>query len=104
MCHATIVAILALTVSLGIGQAMTAAQPKANPRGFSAAALFNQANACALAGRTGLAIVNCERALLLAPPAKLRPAFRQCRMRKRPSNCVPAKSLTSAPNTTASHL
>jgi hypothetical protein len=35
--------------------------------GYSAAALFNQANACTRDGKSGLAILNYERALLLAP-------------------------------------
>jgi hypothetical protein len=35
--------------------------------GYSAAALYNQGNACARAGKTGQAILNYERAQLLAP-------------------------------------
>jgi hypothetical protein len=35
--------------------------------GYSEAALFNQANACARQGRVGPAILNYERALMLAP-------------------------------------
>ena len=37
------------------------------PAGYSAAALYNTANAYALAGKPGLAVLNYERAKLLAP-------------------------------------
>ena len=50
--------------------AAAGAQPRGSSiatGGYSAAALFNQANACAREGKSGLAILNYERALLLAP-------------------------------------
>ena len=59
-----------LAVCLVIGQAATAAQAGESntaPSGYSAATLFNRANACARTGKTGLAILNYERAQLLAP-------------------------------------
>jgi hypothetical protein len=59
-----------LAVCLIVGQAATAAQAgesNTGPSGYSAAALFNRANSCARDGKTGLAILNYERAQLLAP-------------------------------------
>jgi tetratricopeptide (TPR) repeat protein len=53
-----------------IAQAAAGAQPRGSSiatSGYSAAALFNRANACAREGKSGLAILNYERALLLAP-------------------------------------
>ena len=70
LCYATLAEMLALPICLVTAQAATAAQPNANNSamsGYSAAALFNQANADARSGKTGLAILNYERALLLAP-------------------------------------
>jgi hypothetical protein len=51
-----------LAVCLMATQAATAATS-----GYSAASLFDQANASARAGKTGLAVLNYERAQLLAP-------------------------------------
>jgi hypothetical protein len=51
-----------LAVCLVTAQAAAAATD-----GYSAATLFNQANASARAGKTGLAVLNYERAQLLAP-------------------------------------
>jgi hypothetical protein len=45
----------------------TAGQTASATSGYSAAALFNQANAFAQAGKPGLAVLNYERAQLLAP-------------------------------------
>lgn len=45
----------------------TAALPPPAPSGYSAAALYNMANSYARAGKTGLAILNYERARLLTP-------------------------------------
>jgi len=59
-----------LAVCLVIGQAATAAQGSESntaASGYSAAALFNRGNACARDGNTALAILNYERAQLLAP-------------------------------------
>jgi hypothetical protein len=67
LCYVAIMGVLALTVCLGIGRAMTVPPPTTNLSGYSAGALFNQANACAREGKTGLAILNYECALLLAP-------------------------------------
>jgi tetratricopeptide (TPR) repeat protein len=60
----------ALVAVLMIAQAAAGAQPRGSSiatSGYSAAALFNRANACAREGKSGLAILNYERALLLAP-------------------------------------
>jgi hypothetical protein len=62
----------ALTLPLGFvtSHAATSAPPGESHRatsGYSAAALFNQANTDARKGKTGPAILNYERALLLAP-------------------------------------
>jgi tetratricopeptide (TPR) repeat protein len=69
-CHVALVEMLALPICLVTAQAATVAQPNVNNSamsGYSAAALFNQANADARSGKTGPAILNYERALLLAP-------------------------------------
>jgi hypothetical protein len=55
---------VALFVDFAFNESVTA---RSNGGRFSAPALFNQANADARAGKTGLAIVNYERARLLAP-------------------------------------
>jgi hypothetical protein len=70
LCCAALVAALTLPICLVTARAATAAPPKASTpatSGYSAAALFNQANADARSGKTGPAILNYERALLLAP-------------------------------------
>jgi hypothetical protein len=67
---ASLVAALALPIFIVDGKAANAARPEqaaSAPSGYSAAALFNQANAYARAGKTGLAVLNYERAQLLAP-------------------------------------
>ena len=61
-CCAEFVAAWMLAVCLVTAPAATAATG-----GYSTAALFNQANANARAGKTGLAILNYEQAQLLAP-------------------------------------
>ena len=61
-CCAGFVAAGMLAVCLVTAQAATAATD-----GYSAAALFNQANASAHDGKPGLAVLNYERAQLLAP-------------------------------------
>ncbi|MGA2751642.1 MAG: hypothetical protein ABSG59_22990 [Verrucomicrobiota bacterium] len=69
-CSAELVAAWMLPICLVTGQAATAAQPSESntaTRGYSAAALFNQANACARDGKPGMAVLNYERAQLLAP-------------------------------------
>jgi hypothetical protein len=49
------------------GTAALAGESNAAAGGYSAAALFNRGNACARDGKTGLAVLNYERAQLLAP-------------------------------------
>jgi hypothetical protein len=69
-CCAEFVAAWMLPICLVTGHTATAAQPSESntaTSGYSAAALFNQANADARAGQPGLAILNYERAQLLAP-------------------------------------
>jgi hypothetical protein len=64
------VAILTLQIGLFTGYARAATQPIQRvsiTSGYSAAALFNQANAYARGDKPGLAILNYERAQLLAP-------------------------------------
>jgi hypothetical protein len=56
-------ACLALGVLMGASQA----DAEATPAGYSAAGLYNLANSYARAGKPGLAILNYERAGLLAP-------------------------------------
>ncbi len=61
---------LTLPIWLVSAQAITGAQPRESATatsGYSAAALFNLANAYARDGKPGLAILNYERARLLAP-------------------------------------
>ena len=63
-------AVLTLLIWLVAAQAAASAQPRGSniaTGGYSAAALFNRANACAREGKSGLATLNYERALLLAP-------------------------------------
>jgi hypothetical protein len=70
LCCAALVAALTLPICLVTAHAATVAQPTVNTTamsGYSAAALFNQGNADARNGKTGPAILNYERALLLAP-------------------------------------
>jgi hypothetical protein len=64
-----LVPMLLLTVMLGTARAAPAQTASSGaPTGvYSAAALFNKGNAFARNGQTGLAILNYERALLLAP-------------------------------------
>jgi tetratricopeptide (TPR) repeat protein len=67
---AALVAVLMLPSWLVTAHAAAGAQPGGSniaKGGYSAAALFNRANACAREGKSGLAILNYERALLLAP-------------------------------------
>lgn len=59
-----------LPICLFTGRVATAAQPSQSntaASGYSAAALFNRANAAGRGGKLGLAILNYERAQLLAP-------------------------------------
>jgi tetratricopeptide (TPR) repeat protein len=67
---AALVAVLMLPIWLVTAHAAVGAQPRGSSiatSGYSAAGLFNRANACAREGKSGLAILNYERALLLAP-------------------------------------
>ena len=67
---AALVAVLMLPIWLVTAHAAVGAQPRGSSiatGGYSAAGLFNRANACAREGKSGLAILNYERALLLAP-------------------------------------
>jgi hypothetical protein len=67
---AALVAVLALPLWLVTAHGAMGAQPRKSTIGtssYSAAALFNQANAYARDGKPGLAILNYERAQLLAP-------------------------------------
>ena len=68
--RAALVATLTLPLGFVTTHAATSAPPGQShraPGGYSAAALFNQANADARQGKTGPAILHYERALLLAP-------------------------------------
>ena len=60
-----LLAAIVLTLALALAQGQTPAQP--SPPGYSADNLYNLANAYARAGRPGLAVLNYERALMLAP-------------------------------------
>jgi len=67
-------AVLVAALTLPLGLVTAPAAPVAQPSlrtlttsGYSAAAIFNQANTAARQGKTGPAILNYERALLLAP-------------------------------------
>lgn len=109
LCWAGLVAAWMLAICLFNGQAATAAQPGESngaTRGYSAAALFNQANICARDGKAGLAVLNYERAQLLAPndpdiAANLHFVRAQAGLPDPSENWL-ARSLTSArPNTLA---
>jgi hypothetical protein len=70
LCCAALLAILVLPICFVTRRAAAASQPVGSvtaTSGYSAAALFNQANAYARDDKTGLAILNYERAQLLAP-------------------------------------
>jgi tetratricopeptide (TPR) repeat protein len=56
-----------IVLALCGGGAHAAASSDGATGGYSAAALYNQANADARAGKPGLAVLNYQRALLLAP-------------------------------------
>jgi tetratricopeptide (TPR) repeat protein len=56
-----------IVLALCGGGARAAANGDGATAGYSASALYNQANADARAGKPGLAVLNYERALLLAP-------------------------------------
>jgi hypothetical protein len=67
---AALEAAMTLPIWLVTAQAVTGGQPRESSiatSGYSAVALFNQANAYARAGKPGLAILGYERARLLAP-------------------------------------
>ena len=67
---AALITTLTLSLWLVTAHGAMGAQPRQSTiasSGYSAAALFNQANAYARDGKTGLAILNYERARLLAP-------------------------------------
>jgi len=69
-CWAELVAATLLLLFAATARAATGAQPGGSttgPSGCSSAALFNQANAFARDGKTGVAILDYERAQLLAP-------------------------------------
>ena len=109
LCCAALVAALTLPICLVTTQAANVAQPSVNTTAtscYSAAALFNQANADTRSGKTGPAILNYERALLLAPndadiAANLHFARAKAALPDAPENWF-AHSLTFArPNTLA---
>jgi hypothetical protein len=106
---ASLVAALALPIFLAGGQAATAAQPEPSASaisGYSAAALFNQANDCARDGKLGVAILDYSRAQLLAPndadiAANLHSVRAKAGLPDAPESWL-ARSLTCAgPNTMA---
>ena len=69
-CCAALATIFTLPIWLVTGYVATAAEPTASDIAtstYSAVALFNQGNAYARDGKSGLAILNYERAQLLAP-------------------------------------
>ena len=69
-CPRRALAIVVLLVSVGTGDALAGTQapgPRAPQGGWSSAALYNLGNAYARAGNAGLAVLNYERASLLAP-------------------------------------
>jgi hypothetical protein len=69
-CCATLAAACALLICIPGAQLATGAPSSKTAvatSGYSAAALYNQANALARAGKTGLAVLDYERAQLLAP-------------------------------------
>jgi hypothetical protein len=69
-CWAELVAALLLLLFAATARAATGVQPGGSTmatNGYSSAALFNQANAFARDGKTGLAVLDYERAQLLAP-------------------------------------
>jgi tetratricopeptide (TPR) repeat protein len=109
LCCAALVAALTLPICLVSAHAATVVQPTVNTTatsGYSAAALFNQANADARNGKTGPAILNYERAFLLAPndadiAANLHFVLAKAGLPDAPENWF-ARSLTFArPNTLA---
>jgi len=69
-CYAALVAVLALPICYVSGYSATISQSAVDTTrrcAYSAAALFNQANADARNGKLGPAVLDFERALLLAP-------------------------------------
>lgn len=69
-CWGEMAAAFLLLSFLATANAATTAQPAGGApavSGYSSAALFNRANACARDGKTGLAILDYQRAQLLAP-------------------------------------
>lgn len=56
-----------LLVAVGCGPFAAAGTPAGTPAGYSAAGLYDLANSYARAGKPGLAVLNYERARLLAP-------------------------------------
>ena len=64
--YTSVLALLVLTMSAGAAQAATI--PTSSPnRAYSASLLYNQANSYARAGKLGMAVLDYERARLLAP-------------------------------------
>ena len=109
LCYVALSVVLALPICLVSGYSATLPHSGAGTTGtraYSAVALFNQANAYARSGQTGPAILNYERALLLAPTdadvaANLHFARAKAGLPDAPKNWF-ARSLTFArPNTMA---
>ena len=105
----SLVAALTLPIGLVSVQAATRVQPREPTRpvsGYSAAALFNQGNADARQGKTGPAILNYERALLLAPDdaditANLRVVRAKAGLPDAPQNWLSRSVTYARPNTLA---
>jgi len=106
---ASLVAALALPIFIVDGTAANAAQPEQTvsaPSGYSVAALFNQANAYARAGKPGLAILDYSRAQLLAPSdadiaANLRFVRAKAGLSDPVENWLPRRLTYARPNTLA---
>src|ERR1017187_10067415 len=106
---AALVAVLMLLSWLVTAHAAAGAQPRGSnigTGGYSAAALFNLANACAREGKSGVAILNYERALLLAPndadiAANLHFVRAKAGLPDAPENWFTRSSTCARPNTLA---
>jgi tetratricopeptide (TPR) repeat protein len=106
---AALVAVFMLLIWLVTAHAAAGAQPRGSnigTGGYSAAALFNRANACAREGKSGVAILNYERALLLAPndadiAANLHFVRAKAGLPDAPENWFTRSSTCARPNTLA---
>jgi tetratricopeptide (TPR) repeat protein len=65
--RASRIALLMLALALCAGPTLSQPSPPSQPRRYSADGLYNLANSYARAGKPGLAVLNYERAALLAP-------------------------------------